>query len=156
MTTPFKIAAALLAILAVAQSPAEAGRWTRERQIEQPRAVAKAAPAIPGLPAATLQYRQELARVTAMLARNPNAFGGFNTTNTLAELRAQVDRNIRTRHMRELLQAATPAERARLLAQHAQFWTGLAARRELRTQFTDEQNIIHSLMMILQTGGKLK
>jgi hypothetical protein len=119
------------------------------------RTVAFPAPAIPGLPKATLQYRQELARVTALLAANPNAFGGYNTSNTLAELRAQVDANISARHARELARTISPAARERLKAAHAAFWTGLAQRREIRTKFTDEQNIVHSLMMILQTKAKL-
>jgi hypothetical protein len=154
MKTTLKITAAILtawAVVGYIEGPAHAwGLNTVKAKTAMP------ALAIPGQPDATLQYRQELARVTAMLAKNPNAFGGFNTTNTLDELREQVDRNIRTRHLRELLQATTPAERARLRAQHDAFWTGLVARRELRTKFTDEQNIVHSLMMIFQTKQKLK
>jgi hypothetical protein len=154
MKTTFKITAALLAAMAI--TPAEAGRWSRDRTVEQPRAVAKAAPAIPGLPDASPQYRRELALVTAMLTKNPNAFGGFNTTNTLDELRAQVDRNIRTRQARELARAATSREKAQLIAKHAAFWKGITARRELRKQFSDEQNIVHSLMMIFTTKERLK
>jgi hypothetical protein len=157
MKTTLKITAAILAAWAVI-GPAEAGRWSRDRVVTQsPAAKAAAAPAIPGLPDATPQYRQEFARVNAMLARNPNAFGGFTPANTLAELRAQVDRNIHARHARELAnRRLTEAQRTQLMASHVAFWDGLAARRELRNQFTDEQNIVHSLMMILKTSGKLK
>jgi hypothetical protein len=119
------------------------------------RTVALPAPAIPGLPKATLQYRQELARVTALLAANPNAFGGYNTSNTLAELRAQVDANIKARFARELQTATSRTQLAQIRATQAAFWTGLDQRREVRTKFTDEQNIVHSLMMILQTKAKL-
>jgi hypothetical protein len=155
MKTTLKITAAMFVAWAFV-GPVEAGRWSRDRVVEMPRGATKPAPAIPGLPDATPQYRKELAQVTAMLANNPNAFGGFNTTNTLAELRAQVDRNIGIRHARELARAATPAEFARLVAVHEVFWAGLAARRELRTKFTDEQNIVHSLMMIFMTKTRLK
>jgi hypothetical protein len=153
MKMTLKIIAAM-AVIGFVGTPAEAGRWSRDRTIEK--RPATPAPAIPGIPDATLQYRQEYARVNAMLARNPNIFGGFNTTNTLDELRAQVDANISLRQSRELDSAKTPAEKARLTAAHAAFWDGLAARRELRKQFTDEQNIVHSLMMILKTGGRMK
>ena len=158
MKPTLKLTAAIIAICAIA-SPAEAaGRWSRDRAIVQPKAAANAMPAppVPGVPNATPQYRREYARVKAMLARNPDAFGGFNTTNTLDELRAQVDRNIAARHVNELAGATTPAERDRLTAAHKAFWAGLAARREIRTRFTDEQNIVHSLMMILTTKAKLK
>jgi hypothetical protein len=119
------------------------------------RTVALPVPAIPNLPGATKQYRLELAQVTAMLAANPNAFGGYNTSNTLAELRAQVDANIKARFARELQTATTRAHLAQIRATQAAFWAGLAQRREVRTKFTDEQNIVHSLMMILQTKAKL-
>jgi hypothetical protein len=152
MKTTLKITAAILAawtIVGYLEGPAEAAsRWTRDKQIVQP-------DAIPGIRNATAQYRREYKLVNAMLAKNPNAFDGFNKSNTLAELRAQVDANIRERHARELAAAATTAAQARLLTQHASFWKGLAARRQTRTKFTDEQNIVHSLMMIFTTRQKL-
>jgi hypothetical protein len=153
MNTTLKITAAILtawAVVGYLEGPAHAwGLNTVKAKTAMP------APVIPGQPDATLQYRQELARVTAMLAKNPNAFGGFNTTNTLAELRAQVDRNIRTRHAREIAKAATQFEKAQLRAKHKTFWDGIIARRELRNKFSDEQNIVHSLMMIFTTRQKL-
>jgi hypothetical protein len=117
------------------------------------RTVALPAPAIPGLPGATRQYRLELAQVTAMLAANPNAFGGYNTSSTLAELRAQVDANVRVIFSRELQKATSRSEVARIKATQAAFWAGLDQRREKRARFSDHQNIVHSLMMIFKTKG---
>lgn len=155
MKPTLKTAIIILAICAIA-GPSMAGALGGGDRPAKQRTTTSPAPPIPGIPDASQQYRNELARVTELLAKNPNAFGGFNTTNTLDEIRAEVDRNIRTRHAREIANAATPAERARLAAKHEKFWAGLNERRELRTKFTDEQNIVHSLMMILTTKAKLK
>ena len=128
-----------------------------ERQIETPplsqRATARAAPSPAPAAQPQSQNTREAARDYALLARNPNAFGGLNLSSSLTAIRAASDRNRREWMAKELARTA-PARRAAIQASHDAIWAKIAANRVIREGVPEQDNIIHGLMMVFNTAKK--
>ena len=145
---------AITALIAISlATPALAESQGESKPFSQ-RNTTRAAPAPTTAAQPQSQNTREAARVHALLANNPNAFGGLNLSSSLTAIRAASDRNRREWMAKELARATTSAERARIRASHDAIWAKLAANRIIREGIPERNNIIHGLMMVFNTAKK--